>query len=177
MLRLARFMGRGYKAEKNTVKLVLRSKKYLKNVSVERIREELLCILNENQPSISLKLLLKWGISDMILPGIKISSQLKNIDKAKGAGKRLYSLLSGLTKQRRFSFMNSLKLQRTLKNEVEILSNKVKVKPVISGSDLIELGYKPGPVFKEILNSAAKQIFDSRQKALRFVIDNYPEKR
>ena len=176
ILRLARFMGRGYKAENNTFKLALRGKKYLNKVSIERIKEELLCILNEKQPSRALSFLVKWGISDIVLPGIEVSSKLKNVDKAKGVGRRLYSLLSGLTRPQRLSFMNSLKLKRTLKNEVETLNNKIMRKLVISGADLIKLGYKPGPLFKEILNNTANRSFVSRKKAIRFVIENYSKK-
>ena len=55
---------------------------------------------------------------------------------------------------------------------------QVQPKPLLSGDDLISAGYKPGPLFKEILSSVEDAQLDgrlgSREEALRFVEQEYP---
>ena len=50
----------------------------------------------------------------------------------------------------------------------ELMNEPIKPTPLINGDDLIDLGLKPGPQFKEILSN----IFDEQ---LEGNIDNYKE--
>lgn len=66
-----------------------------------------------------------------------------------------------------------------LKDYLEnIPPEEVRPAPLITGHDLIELGYPPGPVFKEILTTLEdKQLegeIDQRDTALDFVRENWP---
>ncbi len=52
--------------------------------------------------------------------------------------------------------------------------------PMITGKDLQELGYRPGPLFRTMLNhvieSQLNGVITSREGALEFIRSNYPEK-
>lgn len=60
---------------------------------------------------------------------------------------------------------------------VEYSQEQLRPVPLISGDDLIELGYKPGPVFKEILNRVADLQLENElmttDQALTWVKENY----
>ena len=49
---------------------------------------------------------------------------------------------------------------------------------LIKGSDLIELGYKPGPIFSEILNSVEEMQLEGnlteKNQALDYVREKFP---
>jgi tRNA nucleotidyltransferase (CCA-adding enzyme) len=51
------------------------------------------------------------------------------------------------------------------------------IKPLLKGKDLIEMGYKPGPIFSEILSSILKEKLRGRLRNIeeerRFVLDRY----
>ena len=59
-------------------------------------------------------------------------------------------------------------------------AEEVRPRPLLRGEDLIELGYKPGPVFKEILDAVEDAQLDgrlrSREDALKFVEQQFPLK-
>ncbi|MEN3046200.1 MAG: HD domain-containing protein [Candidatus Hydrothermales bacterium] len=73
-------------------------------------------------------------------------------------------------------------LKRLLKNihEFKLESEREKLKPLINGYDLIDLGLKPGPIFKVILNEVeelrAEGILKTKEEALEFVKKNYIER-
>ena len=54
---------------------------------------------------------------------------------------------------------------------------ELKPKPVINGDDLMKMGYKPGPLFKEILarilDLQLENKFSSKEEALTWVKENY----
>ncbi len=55
---------------------------------------------------------------------------------------------------------------------------EIRPQPLVTGRDLIELGYTPGPQFKEILSAVEDQQLEgslrSREAALEFVRQNFP---
>jgi poly(A) polymerase len=61
--------------------------------------------------------------------------------------------------------------------QAETPPEQVRPEPLIDGNDLIALGYKPGPQFREILSAVEDQQLEgklpSRDAALRFVKTNY----
>ncbi|MER3446159.1 MAG: phosphohydrolase [Candidatus Dadabacteria bacterium] len=60
----------------------------------------------------------------------------------------------------------------------ELKEEDIKPKPILSGYDLIEMGYKPGPIFSEILDSLEEAQLEGnvkdREEAKRFVIEKFP---
>ena len=58
---------------------------------------------------------------------------------------------------------------------------EIKPLPLLSGQDLIDLGYSPGPVFSEILGQVEELQLEnqlsSREEAIGFVLKNYPGNR
>lgn len=52
--------------------------------------------------------------------------------------------------------------------------------PVLSGEDLLSLGYKPGPLFRTMLNhvieSQLNGVIATREQALKFIQEHYPRK-
>ncbi|MXZ48064.1 MAG: CCA tRNA nucleotidyltransferase [Candidatus Dadabacteria bacterium] len=58
---------------------------------------------------------------------------------------------------------------------------EIKPPPLLSGQDLIDLGYSPGPVFSEILGKVEELQLENRlvskEEALGFVLKNYPDNR
>ena len=55
---------------------------------------------------------------------------------------------------------------------------QARPKPLLTGADLIEMGYRPGPTFSEILTAVEdKQLegeLDSADAARAFVAENWP---
>ena len=53
-----------------------------------------------------------------------------------------------------------------------------KIKPLVTGVELKDLGYKPGPLFRTILNHLIEQQLDgavtTHQQALDFIRQTYP---
>ena len=58
---------------------------------------------------------------------------------------------------------------------------EIKPPPLLSGRDLIDLGYSPGPVFSKILGRVEELQLENRlvskEEALDFVLKNYPDDR
>ncbi len=56
----------------------------------------------------------------------------------------------------------------------------IRPAPLVRGDDLIERGYQPGPLFKEILNAIEEGQLEgtlkSRSQALQFIADHFPTK-
>ena len=54
---------------------------------------------------------------------------------------------------------------------------EIKPTPLINGHDLINLGYNPGPIFKEILDAVEEAQLDNqintKEEALKFVMENF----
>jgi len=60
----------------------------------------------------------------------------------------------------------------------EFKQEEIRPRPILSGYDLIEMGYKPGPIFSEILDSLEEAqlegIVKDKDEAKRFVIERFP---
>ena len=72
--------------------------------------------------------------------------------------------------------LTNYELVRKLLRETPV--EEIKPAPLIRGDDLIRLGYKPGPIFKAILQAVEDaqlegQIKD-RDEALQLVSENFP---
>ena len=73
------------------------------------------------------------------------------------------------------AFMEKFRLSRKLKESIKNnLKNDLKL--VLNGNDLIRMGYRPGPVFRKIFEGLSKNRFSTREKAEKFVFDNFPQK-
>ena len=170
IFRLAKFSARGFSIDKHTLSLALSSVKYIKKVNMERIREEIKGILAEKDPYLSLALLHKWGVLKYCLPGIKLK---KGVKKQKSVSEKLYFILSDSSEKEAILHLNNLKFERNIKNDVRELYKREEKKPILTGNDLIKLGLKQGPTVGKALNALLKKNFTSRQKAKRFIIDNF----
>ena len=64
------------------------------------------------------------------------------------------------------------------KKRAETPPEEIRPEPLVNGRDLIDLGYRPGPTFREILSAVEDQQLEgtltSREAALAFVKGNYP---
>lgn len=177
ILRLARFAGRGFKIEKKTERLALAGREYLRHISDERIREEILAILSEKNPLSALNFLEKWDIMSLILPAVKIKHDDRKLSRLKSIEDRLAHLFSNLSEKEFRKILNKLKLIRKLKTYLEKTRNPFATKPILIGRDLIKMGYTPGPVFNKILNALSTSNVKTRRQAVRFVFDKFPQKR
>ncbi len=69
-------------------------------------------------------------------------------------------------------------LEIVQENWKNFLLEKPKVKPLLRGKDLIEMGYTPGPIFKEILNAVENAQLEGQitsiEEARQFVLANWP---
>jgi hypothetical protein len=110
------------------------------------------------------------------LPGVKISKRTIELSGMKPLANRINFLFSGIETDNRDKLMDSLRLPRTLKKEVRSFDAPKDSKPLLSGNDLIELGYRPGPLFKNILRAISTRSFATRKQAEAFVIDKFPKK-
>lgn len=67
-----------------------------------------------------------------------------------------------------------------LKDKLETLEeDEIKPPPLVNGEDLIKLGFKPGPLFKKILDKVEEQqlegIVANREEALAFIKNNFSQ--
>jgi poly(A) polymerase len=64
------------------------------------------------------------------------------------------------------------------KRRLEVSEEEIRPKPLLSGDDLIKLGYPPGPRFREILSSVEDAQLEgslhTRDEALSFVASEFP---
>ncbi|NIT14437.1 MAG: HD domain-containing protein, partial [Candidatus Dadabacteria bacterium] len=58
----------------------------------------------------------------------------------------------------------------------ELTEEEIKPEPLLKGNDLIELGFKPGPIFKEILNSVEEMQLEGNITEKDQAIDYVREK-
>ncbi|GBD38841.1 CCA-adding enzyme [bacterium HR37] len=60
----------------------------------------------------------------------------------------------------------------------EFKEEEIKPKPILSGYDLIEMGYSPGPIFSKILSSLEEAqlegLVSTKEEAKRFVLERFP---
>jgi poly(A) polymerase len=60
----------------------------------------------------------------------------------------------------------------------EFEQEEIKPKPILSGYDLMEMGYRPGPIFSEILDALEEAQLEGmvkeKEEAKRFVVERFP---
>ncbi len=176
IFRLARFAGRGYKIDKPTEMLAVSGASYVSYVSPSRLFRELILIIGEKNPFAALNILNEWKITGKLLPGVVVSTRLKQLSSLRTIDERMAFLLSGSEVEARMKIYASLRFPNKLKNSIEKLLEPVKAKPALSGKDLIKMGYKQGPRIGEILKSLTRSGIVSRAKAKKHVFDNFPQK-
>lgn len=175
IFRLARFAGRGFRVAPDTLRQVKPNLAYLSCTSIERVREELLAILAEPDPGPALRALYRWGVLSKTMRHFDASSfpVLKDIS---GIALRFARLISADPAVVRPA-LEEYKLPRELKGEILRHITPAKPRLALSGTDLIAMGYTPGPQFKAILEALSAQGPLPKAAARRFVFDNFPPKR
>lgn len=172
IFRLARFAGRGYKIEPKTGNLAVKYSSYISKVTPVRLKEELKAILDENNPLPALSLLEKWGILDKYFPELRLN---KGMAKIKSLEKRLALLLSHAAVPQRKSFLDRFGFEREIKNKVMAFFAAKISKSLVTGKDLVKLGYMPGPRFKNILETLSLHNFKTKKEALNYLFDKFPK--
>ncbi|WP_353930732.1 CBS domain-containing protein [Okeanomitos corallinicola TIOX110] len=74
----------------------------------------------------------------------------------------------------------ALQSQREVRNKIWVyLTRLANVQPLLNGNDLKQLGYKPSPIFKQILDDLLKATLDGtikdKDEAREFLANNYPQ--
>lgn len=85
MMRAARFASQlGFEIESNSFNAIKKLHKEIKNISQERVTDELIKILKTNKPSIGLNILMDTGLLEIIFPEVH---NLRGIDKVEIDGR------------------------------------------------------------------------------------------
>jgi tRNA nucleotidyltransferase/poly(A) polymerase len=160
-----------------------------KTVSRERLREELLRILDEKEPSKALGLLRDWGALDFIRPGLKWThADFESPDRWTRLG-----LLAFKLGRNGPPFLESLRLEhglrRDLEHPIELAERREAPKeplsklslgvirralpglpaaalkpPLAGGAELMKLGLEPGPKFGKLLHELSKAQWSGKVK-------------
>lgn len=69
------------------------------------------------------------------------------------------------------SSRHDLELYKFCRQKLEQYSEKPPVAPLITGEDLIAMGYQPGPIYKEILRSVEDLQLEGRIKTREEALD------
>jgi tRNA nucleotidyltransferase (CCA-adding enzyme) len=176
IFRLARFHSRGFSVDAETLKLAKKHINGIMNISRERVREELKAVLTEKHAEEALKFLYDLGAMRSVSRSIVIDERISGISGLRTLAEKL-CLLFGGSPARAKEILNDLRFERQVKTTVNNLLSGRQKKKVISGRDLIKLGYAPGKQFKKIIDAVESSGIKSYQKAVGFVIDNFPQKR
>ena len=178
ILRALRFCARfGFTLEKNTRRLLEKAVRsgYLNNVSRERLTAEFLAALKEENSFKCLKKFHEYGVSFAPEKNLAlINNYLYNGHAEKmPSALKLALLFYGFNLSQVRARVAALKLPRELSGEIitvyrfvngEVIRRLPKwaeffleaagfkrSTPLVTGKDLIKLGYKPGPLFRKIL--------------------------
>jgi poly(A) polymerase len=241
ILRAIRFGARlGYTIEPATWQAVCRMAPGIRQVSIERIREELVRILTEGQASRGVRMLHESGLLVHVLPELQwnehaertlnmlpprtspelavavllhelpLSAVTPIVERLKFSRAEMHhicSLVENFPRFRQIRAMSMSGLKRFLRlprfeNLLELervcaissdrslddyrfavdrsrtwSDSDIAPLPLISGEDLIAMGFAPGPVFKEILTRVEDEQLEGRlashDEAIRFVIATY----
>lgn len=200
MFRAARFACRfGFELDDRTELLRQKamSERWVDKLSRERLRQELVRILEEKDPRCALAKLKDWGLASSLHPELKWDGAIAS---ARAAWERLGLMALGMDDGA--GFIRSLNLERPVAQAIQAALELARVKEsprtavdpltaavlrrafahvpknafaplLVSGADLKTLGIKPGPEFKDLLSRAAKAQwagdFSTRAGALRWL--------
>jgi tRNA nucleotidyltransferase/poly(A) polymerase len=241
LLRAIRFGARlGYSIEPATWKAVQMMAPAIRQVSAERVREELARILTEGRPALGFRLLHESGLLAAILPEISwdehIERSLELIPQGVGSDFAFGILLHEVPVETVERIVEGLKMSLAESRHIlALVRNRARFKtlrsaafhemkrfmrlprfedhlelvricatasrsslddysfaletrggwseedlapqPLVSGGDLISLGFTPGPLFKEILTRVEDEQLDGRlkdsQQAIAFIKERY----
>lgn len=243
ILRAIRFGARlGYTIEPATWEAVCAMAPQIHQVSLERIRDELVRILTEGQAAHGVRMLEESGLRAQILPELKWTPHLERslgmlkagstgdfaigvllrelnvadvqqiVERLKFSRAEMHHIAAlvenlpafskvahmSISSLKRFfrlaRFEDHLELARihavagggdsenyafASRKYQEWSEEDIAPRPLISGEDLMALGYTPGPLFKEILTRVEDEQLDGRlhdrSGAINFVIRHYPK--
>ena len=128
---------------------------------------------------ISTKLLFTKLQRDKIIKGWDLSNRLLKILKRKNlADSEIYKGLKRLPNEVILLAMIKTKSRLAMKRVFNYLNNLQNTSVHLTGKDLIKMGYKPGPHFRNIIGALLTSKLDgtisSREEEKKFVIDNFP---
>jgi poly(A) polymerase len=241
LLRAIRFGARlGYSIEPATWSAVCQMASAIRQVSAERIREEVFRILVEGRPALGLRLMEESGLLKAVLPEIKwtdhtnkvlelvpkgvaadfafavllhdvtpehVEAVVERFRLSTAESRHVLSLVQGFPRLQSLSlapvheakrfmrtarFEDHLELARicataagTSLEPYKFATNlarqwsemEINPDPLVSGNDLIQMGFVPGPAFRTILTRVEDEQLDGRligrQQALDFVRETF----
>jgi len=103
---------------------------------------------------------------------------LTDLFKLSGDNYQLYSLLTPFDTESLLFIMARTNNER-IKRNISLYFTQLKgVKIKITGKDLSRIGFKPGPIFKDIFNALLEarlnNLIKSREEEIDFVMENFP---
>ena len=194
LYRGARYAGRlGLRPEPKTAAWIKSGKRFTSLLSRERIRQELWRILEERDPGPAFRRVKAWGLSDGIYPGFaypRVSSTdpivrlglcaavlgdkfVKSLPLGKEISRPILDALRVIETKRSPSGPLDSQAMKIVKGACPRQKPAAFKQAFLTGSDLVNAGFKPGPEFKKILESAAhaqwRGAIASRGAALRWL--------
>ena len=173
IFRLARFASRGFKVEENTLKLAKKYCRFIKNISPQRIKNELIALLKEKNPGYAFNLLSGIGAISEFSTDIAVVKNFNFINLGKDVYERLYLLINSIGLKKCEKILHKFCFS---KKEIAVILapfNKTENISVINGNDLKKLNIKPGPLYKNIFSVVLNKNIKTKKEAIAFVKANY----
>jgi len=173
IFRLARFASRGFSVKKSTLILAKKYSIFIKNISPQRIKNELISLLEEKNPGYAFNLLSNIGAISKFSVDVAVIKDFNFLNRGKDANERLYLLINAIGLQKGEKFLRGLCFsKKEIANFLTPLK-KTKILPVLNGEDLKKLNIKPGPLYKQIFSALLKRKIKTKKAALEFVKANF----
>lgn len=125
----------------------------------------------------------KLGMTDvegrrLISQRLAMPELLNDLFKLSGDNYQLYSLLTPFDTESLLFIMARTNNER-IKRNISLYFTQLKgVKIKLTGKDLSRIGFKPGPIFKDIFNALLEarlnNLIKSREEEINFVMENFP---
>jgi tRNA nucleotidyltransferase (CCA-adding enzyme) len=134
----------------------------------------------KDQRDIFKRLMVSEKISYKIITDIKYSKNTVRVLNQDIPPSSMYHVLKPLSIESLLLAMGMTKNQKIKQNISLYLTSLRKVKTLLTGYDLKDMGYNPGPMYKEILDSLLNTRLDgtikTRDDEIAFVRENFPLK-
>src|SRR5439155_38809 len=182
MLRAVRFTARfGFSLDPAALKAIRELAPEIRDVSAERVRDEIVKILTEGNP----RLRFPSRETERVVELVRHHLRFKDFPKMRRSTQLRFLRLPGFDEHLELHRLDCLSSHRDLTNYElarrmleETPPQEIKPAPLVRGDDLIAKGYKPGPLFKQILQTVEDAQLEgkvrSREDALELVAEQFP---
>jgi len=173
IFRLARFASRGFFVEKSTLNLAKKHSIFIKNISPQRIKNELLALLEEKNSGYAFSLLSHIGAISKFSADVAVIKNFNFLNRGKDTNERFYLLINAIGLQKGEKFLRGLCFSKKEMANLLVSLKKTKNIPVLNGEDLKKLDIKPGPLYKQIFSELLKRKIKTKKEAIKFVKANF----